>query len=74
MTDPCNDPKTFAPVLQRMVEILGAESSERVTFGDAMTQASRELNIPVPDHMVAPLLTSAFKVIGSGRIPGAPDA
>ena len=73
MIDPCNDPATYAPVLERMVEILGANDTG-VSFGQAMDRASKEKGIPVPKHMVEPLLVAAFKVIGSGRIQGSPDA
>lgn len=73
MADPCNDPATYAPVLQRMIEILGANDTG-VTFGEAMDRASKEKNISVPDHMIEPIMVAAFSVIASGRIPGAPDA
>lgn len=68
------DENKYAPVLERMIEILGAENGEKVTFGTALELASKELNILVPDHMFGPLLTSAFQIIGGRRIPGAPDA
>lgn len=73
-SDPEADSVRYAPVLRRMVEILGAARNESVSFDEAMRRASAELNIPVPQHMVEPLLTSAFRVIASGRIPGAADA
>lgn len=63
----------YAPVLERMVALLGAKDSG-ITFGQAMAQASSELGIQIPEHMVEPLLTAAFKVIAGGRIPGVPDA
>jgi hypothetical protein len=66
------DAKKYAPVLDRMIEILG--SSNDITFGIALNRAASELGIEVPEHMHGPLLTSAFKVIAGGRIPGAPDA
>jgi len=74
ITDPCNDPMTYAPVLQRMVEILGSSNERGTTFGAALEQASKEKGIPVPKHMYGPLLVSAFKVIATGKIPGCPDA
>jgi hypothetical protein len=72
--DPCNDPQKYAPVLQRMVELMGAPGSQQLTFGQAMSRASAELRLPVPSHMEEHLLVAAFKVISSGRIPGCPDA
>lgn len=74
MNSPCNDAVKYAPVLERMVEILGSWEGERVSFGQAMDQASRELGIVVPLYMEAFLLTSAFQIISGGRLPGAPDA
>ncbi len=67
-----DEARKYAPVLDRMVTILGSESG--VTFGVAMARASSELGLKVPEHMVMPLMVSAFKVISTGRIPGAPDA
>lgn len=65
----------YAPVLQRMVEILGAlDGDEKMRFGVAFEQAKAELHIEVPPHMEVAILTAAFKVIGGGCIPGAPDA
>lgn len=67
--------RRFAPVLERMVEIMGAERAERgMTFGKAMALAAHQLRTPVPPDMEEPLLVSAFQVISGGRIPGAPDA
>lgn len=63
---------TCAPVLRRMIEILGSE--EKVTFVVAMKRAEKELDIVVPRHMETPLLLTAFEVIGSGKIPGLPEA
>lgn len=74
MNDPCNDSEKYAPVLGRMVELLGAAGSQRLSFGQALRRASEELRLPVPPHMEAHLLTAAFKVISSGRIPGLPEA
>lgn len=73
MRDPCSDPDRYAPVLERMVVLLGAKDS-KITFGEAMKRAARELRISIPDHMEEPLLISALRVIAGGRIPGAPDA
>jgi|HubBroStandDraft_5_1064220.scaffolds.fasta_scaffold116736_2 hypothetical protein len=67
-----NDVTPYAPVLERMVELLG--SSDTMTFDSAMSQASTELAVEIPEHMRGPLLISAFKVVAGGRIPGAPDA
>jgi|GEM_PF-2099889 hypothetical protein len=74
MIVPKSDAMKYAPVLRRMVELLGAEGNERLRFDEAMKRASTELKLEVPEHMVEPLLIVAFKVIGGGRIPGAPDA
>lgn len=74
MSDLPPDAVKYAPVLERMVEIMGDPKSERVTFGDAMKRAAEELGIEVPEHMHEPLLVMAFRVISSGRIPGAADA
>jgi hypothetical protein len=64
----------YAPVLGRMVELLGAEGNDDLTFGEALERASKELRIVVPKRMEEPLLVSALKVIGGRRIPGLPDA
>lgn len=74
MNSPCNDAVKYAPVLERMVEILGKGDREGISFGEAMLLASLELGIEVPEHMESSLLTSAFQVISGGRIPGAADA
>ena len=72
--DPCNDPMTYAPILGRMVELLGAAGSQQLSFGQALVRASEELRLHVPPHMQGPILTAAFKVIASGKIPGLPEA
>lgn len=72
--DPCNDPEKYAPILGRMVELLGAAGSQQLSFGQALVRASEELRLHVPPHMQGPLLTAAFKVIASGKIPGLPEA
>lgn len=65
----------YAPVLQRMVEILGnLQTDEKMKFGEAFEQAKAELQIEVPLHMEVVILTSAFDVIANGRIRGLPDA
>lgn len=66
--------RKFAPVLERMVEIMG--SSEHVRFGEALDRASTELGLVVEKGSVEEeaLLKGAFRVIATGRIPGAPDA
>lgn len=73
-TDPCNDPEKYAPVLGRMVELLGAEGSQQLTFGKALLRASTELRIAVPTYMNGPLIMAAFKVIVNGKFPGLPEA
>ena len=72
--DPCNDPQKYAPVLARMVELLGAAGSQQLSFGQALVRASDELRLHVPPHMQGPLLTAAFKVLATGKIPGCPEA
>lgn len=66
-----DEARKYAPILERMVDIL---SKENMTFGAAMSRASRELGIEVPKHMEEPLLTSAFKVFAGRGIPGAAEA
>lgn len=72
MADLCNDLQTYAPVLARMIELLG--SNPKLSFGVALEQAARERHISIPEHMQEPLLISAFKVMASGKIPGLPEA
>jgi hypothetical protein len=72
--DPCNDPQKYAPVLGRMVELLGAPGSQQLTFGQALLRASKELRITVPTYMNGALIMAAFKVIAGGKIPGLPEA
>lgn len=67
-----DDIKRCAPVLDRMVDIIGADSE--TTFGAALERASQELGITVPEHMHGPLLTLAMRIVVNKRIPGAPDA
>jgi len=74
MIDPCDDPRTYAPVLGRMVELLGAPGSQQLSFGKALALASIALATPIPLHMEGPLLTAAFEIISSGKIPGLPEA
>jgi|SRR3982751_1083024 len=64
----------LARVLERMVELLGSGPPRQ--FGQALAQASAELGITVRrgSEDESALLTAAFQIIGSGRIPGAPDA
>lgn len=74
MADPCNDSEKYGPILGRMVELLGEAGSQQLTFGQALVRASEELRLHVPPHMQGPLLTAAFRVIASGKIPGLPEA
>jgi hypothetical protein len=69
-----DEAQTYAPVLQRVVEILGATGNENLTFGAALERASRELCVVVPRHVEMPLLCAALQVIAARRIPGAADA
>ncbi len=65
------DARRFAPILERMVDIL---ADDNMTFGAALAQAARELGLEVPEHVEAALLTTAFKIFGGRGFPGAPDA
>lgn len=67
------DARTCAPVLARMVQLLGAKGAT-LTMGQALDQARKELRIKVPEHMIPKLLTNVFHVISGGRLPGQPDA
>jgi hypothetical protein len=73
MSGVLEDTQKYAPVLQRAVEILGA-TDENVKFGEALSRASHELSLPIPEHMEGPLLSVLFRIFGSGKIPGLPDA
>lgn len=64
--------RAYAPVLAKMVELLGSTPSLR--FARALDIACAELAIDPPEDIRAELLVRAFQVIGSGRIPGCPDA
>lgn len=65
--------RKYGGVLERMVDLLG--STKGLSFGDAMAQACAEAGLShVPPEVEAALLTASFKIIGSGRLPGAPDA
>lgn len=66
----------YAPVLQRMVEMMGSKEAEEegLTFSVAMARAAASLGIAVPDHMEGPLLLAAFRIITGGKFQGAPDA
>ena len=64
--------RMYGPVLGRMVEICGSE--ERVSFGEALERASRDTGITVPHDVRPVLLTTAFQIAATGRIPGLPDA
>ncbi len=66
-----DEARKYAPILERMVDIL---AKENMTFGAAMSRASRELSIEVPKHMEEPLLMLAFKVFAGRGIPGAAEA
>lgn len=69
-----DEARPYAPVLERMVELLGAKGFEKTMFGEALERASRETRIVVPEDMKGPLLMGAFEVIANGRFRGAPDA
>ena len=65
----------WSPVLEKMVELVNEVGG--VTFGEALARACKELSMkPPPSDSDAEgaLLVSAFRIVGSKRIPGAPDA
>jgi hypothetical protein len=64
--------RRLAPVLERMVEILGSEDSTPMSA--ALLRASAELAIEVPADMEGPIYVAAYRVITSGGIPGAAEA
>lgn len=68
--------RRFAPVLARMVELIADAQTrgERLSFGAALRRAAADMGIPVPADEEAHLLTAAFQVVATGRIPGCPDA
>lgn len=63
----------YAPILGKMVDIMAA--NDKITFGSAFEVAKQATGIlEVPQHIETAIMTAAFKVISSGKIPGAPDA
>ncbi|MFA5202904.1 MAG: hypothetical protein WC708_00610 [Lentisphaeria bacterium] len=63
----------YAPILGKMVDIMAADN--KMTFGSAYEAAKQATGIlKVPQHIETAIMTAAFKVISSGKIPGAPDA
>lgn len=63
----------FAPVLARMVEILGNDPTVR--FGDALDRAAWECGFSaIPPHVEFALLRAAMKIAVHERIEGCPDA
>lgn len=65
----------FAPVLERMVELL-VNTPGPVTFGGALRDAAAELGIPVESGSAveSALLRAAFGIVSTRRLPGYPDA
>lgn len=53
--------KRYVPVLARMVKLLREDDS--LPFGIAMSRASAEVGILVPDHMQFPILRTVFKIV-----------
>ena len=64
----------YAPVLARMVELLGQDDLSQVKFGEALDQAAREYHLEVPADVQMALLRAAFKILATGRLEGCPDA
>ncbi len=66
--------RQYAPALDRMIELLGAEGSMH-TVGSSLAAALAELRLPPPPaELERALLMAAFRVISTGRVPGCPDA
>ncbi len=69
----------YALLLRTMVEIVGSSdlSAERVTFGSALDDACRRLEVDrasLPKDMEELLLRSSFSVITNRGFPGAAEA
>lgn len=63
----------YAPILEKMIDIMAA--NDKITFKSAFETAKQITGIlEVPQHIENAIMTAAFKVISSGKIPGAPDA
>lgn len=56
-----DDCHVFAPVLARAGELLGAKENERVTYGQALARAARELDIKVPARVEPALLAALVR-------------
>lgn len=71
MTDSIS--RKFAPVLERMVEIIGSEP--HVKFGDALERAAWACGFSaIPADVEWALLRAAMKIAVHERIEGCPDA
>ncbi len=62
-----------------MVDVMGNEEANRlgITFGDALDRICGRLGVPrngMPQEIETVLLTTTFKIIASGKIPGAAEA
>lgn len=64
--------RMYAPVLAKMVELLGTHPKLR--FSRVLDVACAELQMDPPEQIRAELLVRAFTVVSTGRIPGCPDA
>jgi hypothetical protein len=64
--------RAYALLLAKMVELVGTHPKLR--FGRALDVACGELAMDPPEHIRRELLTRAFQVMSTGRIPGCPDA
>lgn len=63
----------YAPILGKMIDIMAAD--DKTTFGSAFEAAKQATGIlKVPQHIETAIMSAAFKVISSGKIPDAPDA
>ena len=66
--------RVYAPVLMRMIDVMSGRGG---TFGEALTVAAADCGHDVatmPPEVVESILVLAFRIVGSGRIPGAADA
>lgn len=69
----------YGRILELMVDVMGNEEANRlgITFGDALDRICERLKVPrreMPQEIETVLLTTTFKIIASGKIPGAAEA
>lgn len=59
----------YVPVLARMVAMLRV--NPKLSYGESLARAARDLSVQVPERMHGPLLRSAFKITVSSKPLGA---